>query len=204
MFIEYYRKNSTWLIIAAVLLVVNVAVFFFMTLPNIDAESVGRNRLQQINSKVADIESALNQRQELHDHIVSNKAALETFYSEVLGKRSEKLTSILKERHDISGQFGIVPEYVRYMGEPVQRVPLEKFSMSFPLEGTYESLRFFINTLENSRNFFIIEDIELDSSSGNRQELSMRITVSTFFHGKKVYERDEEARVAARDEEFEL
>ena len=183
-FIEFYRKHTVWLIVGAVLLLANIAALFLLSLPKINAEALNRQRLEQVGQQEADLRRVLEERRDLKQFIEKNREALDTFYSDILGTKASRLTAILKERQDIGNQFGVLPTRVRYSSDQVRDLPIEQFRMAFPLAGTYESLRFFIDTVEHSSNFFIIEDIELDSASQQGDELQMRITVSTFFHGE--------------------
>lgn len=183
-FIEFYRKNAIWLIIGAALLLVNIAVLFLISLPKINAEALNRQRLEQIEQQEAELKQVLTERQGLKQFIENNQQALEKFYTDVLGKKASRLTSILEERQEIGNKFGVLPTRVRYSSEQVRDLPIERFQMTFPLSGTYESLRFFIDMMEHSSNFFIIEDIELDGDVTNSSEQQMRIAISTFFHGE--------------------
>ena len=189
---EIIRKFRLWLIIGAALLLVNLAVFFFLTLPKINAEALNRNRLADVQNIEQDLQKALKERESIYNYILENQRSLQKFYFEKLGRKSEKLTTILKEREEIAGKFGVVPVRVRYSSELIKDRPLERFTMAFPLTGTYESMRFFVDTLEHSENFFIVEDVELESSPNNASAMSMRITVSTFFYGKHSNMMDEE------------
>lgn len=184
-FIEFYRKHAVWLIVGAALLLINVAVLFLLSLPKINAEALNRQRLEQIDQQEAELRQVLEERRTLLQFIEDNRQSLETFYADILGKKATRLTTILKERQEIGNQFGVLPTRVRYSSERVRDLPIERFRMAFPLVGTYESLRFFIDTMEHSSNFFIIEDIELDSASLDTKELQMRITISTYFHGER-------------------
>jgi Tfp pilus assembly protein PilO len=182
-FAEFYRKYSMWIIAGVVVLLANAGVFFLLTLPRLDAEAANRKRLARMLEQKTELSRILDERRDLLTLIEDNRENLQRFYNDVLGTRSQRLIEILAEREEIGGEFGVAPTQVRYETARVQNLPLEKFTMSFPLTGTYESLRFFVDTLEHSDNFFIIQDIELESGRETESELGMRISISTYFHG---------------------
>jgi len=154
-----------------------------VTQPKLDSDAFNRSQMSAIEERHGQLVGILEERRSFLSFIRSNSSALQSFYSETLGTRRERLTTILANREEISNQFGIVPTQVRYDLAGVQGRPLEQFKMSFPLTGSYESLRFFIDTLETSDDFLIINDIELNSREDNEglTNMNMRIQVSTLF-----------------------
>lgn len=171
----------------ALLLLINLAVLIFLTLPKINAEAIARDHITSINKQKTDLERELRTKQSIVKKVNYTLDDLDRLYLEVLGNRSDKITAVLKEREDISKRYGVLPERVRYTNSEIRNLPLEQFSMSFPLEGSYASLRFFLNNIEHSTNFFIVENVELeDEASGSSAEMTMRIVISTFFYNPEL------------------
>ena len=200
MLLDLIKKYKNWLIVAVVLILLNVAALLFLTLPKINSEQINQERVALIEKKNADLQGKLTSREEALEKLEANRNSLEEFYVDTLGTKSDRMTEILAEREKIATKFGVIPVRVRYASANVRNMPLERFTMSFPLSGTYESLRFFIDTLEHSENFYLIEDVELESSSGGPEDLSMRITVSTMFQVRRL---DESGQVIGDNEEDE-
>lgn len=183
MFTQFANKHKLWLIAGIVLLVINLAVLFLVTMPKINYETLNRDSLLQLQKNQVSLNKALETRRELRTFVETRLKDLMTFYEDILGQKEDKLNSILKERQDIANKFGIVPERVSYNETLMRGLPMSEMVMSFPLKGTYGSFRFFIDNIEHSNNFFIIKDIELTGAEEEANgEMSMRITVSTLFH----------------------
>lgn len=190
MILDFVRRNQILVGAIAALLIVNLAVLLFFTLPKLDTEAYNRQRVEAVEKQHNELQRILNERRQFQQLLASNVQALNNFYKNILGRRENRITEILAEREDISGQFGISPTQVRYSFVDEQNMPLERFRMSFPLEGSYESFRFFVNTLENSENFFIIDDIELASQADETEIMNMRIEVTTFFYDPEAGSQD--------------
>jgi len=179
-FAEFLRKFSLLIGIGALLLLINVIVFAFFTLPKINAETISRERLDDSMERQNRLRARLAGLSEDRRALEAASGDLESFFKEVLEGRDRQI-SVIKDRNEIAADFGVQPTRVRYSINSVQNQPLERFMMNFPLQGNYASLRFFINTIERSENFLIIDGIELESGE-LAGELSMRIGVSTYFH----------------------
>lgn len=182
MFNEFYRKYRTAVIVLGALLLVNIAVFVFLTLPKINREADIRTRLENMRVEARSQQARLQEQENRLLAYQSQSQQLLAFYEETLGLRSGRMTQILDERQRIAQGSGVRPENVRYATSFVRDQPLEGFTMSFPLRGSYQALRSFLRTIEQSRQFFIIEGVELESAEAGGAALSMRISVSTYFY----------------------
>ena len=203
MFTQFANKYKIWLIAGIVLLVINLAVLVLVTLPKMNYEAVNRNAMEQLQKNEKTLISALKARRELSGFVENRISQLMQFYGDILGKKEAKLIDVLKERQDIATKFGIIPERVSYSDNLLRGLPMAEMVMSFPLKGTYGSFRFFIDSVEHSKNFFIIKDIELASSEEETSgEMSMRITVSTLFHDERDIEEEDYYSGGDEDEEI--
>ena len=180
MFAEFYRKYSLLIWLGLALLVANVAVFFLLTQPKINAEAIGRERLDEAMQRQTQLRTRLNSLAEDRSALESASDDLAEFYDNTLGPRTRQ-TDLIRERNEIAEDFGVVPTRVSYGNSTDQDQPIERFSMSFSLQGNYASLRYFLNTIERSPSFFIIDSVELEGREDD-QELSMRIASSTYFY----------------------
>ena len=100
-----------------------------------------------------------------------------------------------REIHEIGGRHDIDPNAISYSHPVVtQGGDMVRFGANFPLQGGYEVLRSFIRDIEHSRNFLIIEAIELTKSREGGVILSLNIRVSTLFRDPDLLPRGRRAR----------
>jgi Tfp pilus assembly protein PilO len=179
-FAEFLRKYMLLIGIGALLLLADIIVFAFLALPKINAEAIGLERLTGAMERQTVLRTRLAALADDKRALEDAKGDLQSFYLEHLGDRMRQI-EVIKERNSIAADYGVQPTRVSYSITEVKNQPLERFMMTFPLQGNYASLRFFINTIERSSNFLLIDDVQLESGE-QKSELSMRIAVSTYFY----------------------
>ena len=103
---------------------------------------------------------------------------LETFASE-----SERFAAFIREVRALADRAGLEhPPGYNYPEElPEEDWGLIKRSVVFQVVGTYQQLRTFINLLELSDEFIVLEGVQLSDADAR---LSIGLTISTFFAGR--------------------
>jgi Tfp pilus assembly protein PilO len=80
----------------------------------------------------------------------------------------------------LTRDYGIAQDRVRYETEPLDEGALERFAIIVPLAGGYSNLRKFIQSVESSENFLVIERVAL--GTGKTQDIvELNITLATYF-----------------------
>lgn len=188
MITEFILRYKFWVALGALLLLANVVVFFLFTLPNINAEAAGLRRLEAVHERGTELRQRLASLESRKRFIDNRKSELNDFYQKRLG--TARQTDLVRERLRNEANTNLKPDRVSYPSiEKIKGQPLKNLSMNFSLLGNYMSLREFIFNVENTPDYFlIINSIRMDEkSSGN--ELSMAISVSTYYFS---LEEDEE------------
>lgn len=184
MFTEFFKKHLILVLFGAFLLLANLVVFFFLTLPNINAEVAGRRWLEDEERRGQDLRREMVVPATRKRILDSRKRDLEEeFYSRLLGAQNTGQTDLVRERKRIEDSLGMKPARVSYPPPAeVEDQPLKLLSMIYSLQGNYASLRKYIHSIENSKDYFlIINSIRLDSKKEGG-ELSMDISISTYAH----------------------
>ncbi len=177
------RKESTTIImIVAALFVLNILFFIFFTRPAISSYrflNAGNNptivKLEQKRKDVNELEERLKRIEDSEKHITE-------MYKNVFGTKEQKMIDIQLEVVSIANEFGIDPASVAYENSEMTKEEVERFTISIPLTGTYANLRQFINKIENSKNFLIIDRIFLRAGKEGGITLQLNIQLSTFFN----------------------
>ncbi|HEX9637633.1 MAG TPA: type 4a pilus biogenesis protein PilO [Acidobacteriota bacterium] len=178
-----WQERRRWILPLALLLVINLALIFFWTLPL-------RARIATVESQRARSLNQLEQRREELDQIradirklVRVKDHSRTFYQQVLATKQARMTEMLGELESLAGDFNIPLESVVFSeNEPREGRGLIHFTIKLPLTGDYNSLREFLARVENSSSFFIIDGIRLaESERSAGSNLNLAIELSTYF-----------------------
>ena len=80
----------------------------------------------------------------------------------------------------LAREYGIALDRVRYENEVMDNGALERFAIVVPLTGGYAALRKFIQSVESSENFLVIERVALGSGK-SIDVLELNITLATYF-----------------------
>lgn len=176
----------------------NLGFAFLVNLPRTEQARTIRleqesfqDRLAKRRAKVAGLKSD-------YDRVLGGNQSLQSFFDNVLSTKRQRMIPIQKEIRDIAKRFNINPESISYARQVFEKDGIVKFSAILPLTGPYESLRAFINALERSENFIIIDSVSLADSKEGGVILSLEIAVSTYFFDPDVAPRAAAASAAAR------
>jgi hypothetical protein len=106
---------------------------------------------------------------------------LTSLRDEILATRNQRLVEVHAEIARLCDQFGIDLETVGYEHELLLDEGLDRMGMSVPLEGSYASLRKFLQAAETSDKFLIVERVSLAKGKEGGQKLSLNIHLATYF-----------------------
>lgn len=168
------------------------ALLFFLA--NAGAFSVYRlgyaGQVQSLEEDVEEQERALaqlqgerRQKEGLIGRARLNEQRVRQLYNERFSTRSRRLTSVTDEIKGLAAQAGLSPNQITFPEEVIEQYGLVKRSYVFSVEGTYFELRRFINLLELSDSFLILEGVDLSESSRESEpELRINLQISTLFN----------------------
>lgn len=99
---------------------------------------------------------------------------------DVLSTRQRRMIGVQLEVAKLAREFNIALDRVQYQNEPLDNGALERFAIIVPLAGGYTNLRKFIQSVESSNNFLVIERVELGSGK-TADVVELNITLATYF-----------------------
>ena len=103
---------------------------------------------------------------------------------------------MIREVKELASNSGLQPaESISYPEESIEDYGLTKRSLVFSVQGSYAQLRRFINLLELSETFVVLEQINVSGVSPN---LTVSLRISTLFSGKDRPTTREERRSSRR------
>jgi Tfp pilus assembly protein PilO len=106
---------------------------------------------------------------------------LENLREEVLSTRNQRLVDVTQEVASLCEQFGIDFDTVNFDNELLLDEELDRLTMNVPLEGNYASLRKFLQAVESSDKFLVIERVSLARGKEGGTLLDLSINLATYF-----------------------
>ncbi len=134
-------------------------------------------------------EAEVKAREDASAALDKAKADLESLRKDVLSTRDRRMIDVQLELARLARQFDINLQRVQYDNKKLEEEGLERFAMVVPLTGGYANLRKFLQAVETSDKFLVIEQVALATGHEGGVLLDLNITLATYFD-------DPEARAA--------
>jgi type IV pilus assembly protein PilO len=146
----------------------------------------GRAQLQaaRIERRQAQVEELRSERQRLEEIVnkaTENRERVDRLHREWLTPESQRLTRVIAGVKELAHRAGVEYSSFNYPEEVLEEQGLIKRSLVFSVEGSYLQLRNFINLLEVSDFFLILESVRLTGGEQQGQSVRVSMTISTLF-----------------------
>ena len=196
--IDVRQASRDLLIVFGSVLVANALFYLLLVRPRTEEyrELTSENapRLQALERR----EEGVRQQEEYLDALTLAETDLDRLRKDVLATRDLRMISVQAELARLADQFSINLDQVRYQNEALEDEGLERFAMVVPLEGGYANLRKFIQAVETSDRFLVIERVALAEGAEGGVLLQLNITLATYFDLPGARKERKPARPAGR------
>lgn len=117
------------------------------------------------------------------ERLEGRRDTVEQLYSQTFATEAERLTDVIREAKRLAHQAGLTPRNITYPDTLLEAQGMVEKKIVFPVDGTYDQLRRFINFLELSDEFLTLERVSLNESQGTGATpvLSIQLELSTVF-----------------------
>ena len=164
-----------------VLLLLNVGAWFLLVRPRIlelaQLEKDSLPRLEALRERTRQVEA----REIYLENLDKATEDLTELRGSVLSTAEKRMVNVQMELEELAGRFHIDLDEVEYQPEYMIGEGLERFGMVVPLQGGYANLRHFIQAVESSDKFLVIERVAMDQAKDGGVLLRMNITLATYF-----------------------
>jgi Tfp pilus assembly protein PilO len=170
------KKGFAWL---AVAVLVNVAIYVGATHRLATKQERLASERERLSSELERKQAELETLSLAGSRASRNAQAVRHFWEEVVRDREPGLTEAWDEIDRLANETGVVRGRTGYNRE-VLDVGLEQIRATMPVEGTYFDLVRFINGLERSERFFLVEEVKL--SQHESDETTIRLDCAIAFY----------------------
>ena len=179
--------------VLAAVAVLNLALYLALNLPRMHRESVEERKVETATQGLSELSRRVSLMKDLDGRFEAEKGKVDTFYNNLLGTKENRMIRIQREVRRIAAGLGMDPESISYQPEFLDKVGLVRFIINVPLVGDYRNLRQFINRIENSENFLLIDSVTLGGSKDGGALLDLSIQLTTFFSAPEMKEMQQPA-----------
>ncbi len=166
---------------ALILVVLNLGVLSTYRFLLAGQAQIQAGRVERRQARVAELEAERLVLEETVTDVKRNRELVDRLYEGWLTPESERLTAVIGEVKGLAQAAGVEYSSFSYPDQLLEEEGLVKRSLVFTVEGTYLELRSFINLIEVSDLFLILESIRLTGGSREGPQVRVSMTVSTLF-----------------------
>ncbi len=170
------RKGFLWLL--AVLLV-NGAVFAGVTHRLANKQERLAEELDRLRAELDTRQKDLQTLSKSEALVARNAEAVRRFWNEVVQERAPGLTDAWDEIDRLAGETGVVRGRTGYERDLLD-VGLEQIKATMPVGGDYFDLVRFINRLERSERFFLVEQIVISQRESTETGIELGCSIAFF------------------------
>ena len=194
--ISLLLKNVRFAYIGLILVFLNILVFFFLVLPQNQKISDLQSDYSRQRSRIAAQQNEMKVLSRRLEALQKAKKDLEVIYNQVLTQKKVGVTAIRQELEDLAGSLTVERGGVNYDYRLLPEYGLRHFTLSVPVEGAYRDIRRFINDIERSEYFLILDRVDLSAEQEEGQgsdSLLLNFQLSTYLRDEEIRGKGENA-----------
>ncbi|MDX1382556.1 MAG: hypothetical protein R3190_02875 [Thermoanaerobaculia bacterium] len=135
--------------------------------------------LEAETAALAELGSKRDALAELRRVADRNRAGMTELYQTRFSTQADRLVALLSEVKGLARRAGLEPPRLTYPEEVIDEFGLVRKGIDFQVVGSYGQFRNFLNLLELSDYFLVLETVRLRGSEGSTLAIDLRL--STFF-----------------------
>ncbi len=147
----------------AILILIQIPVYLFWIRPEMDVDNKASQRLEKIQAEVAHRQQVVQVLRTFDFRLNESRKNFQTFASTHLFPSDRAGSQLLHDLEQISLEAGLIRNRVSYRFDDKSLYGLQRIDFSIPVEGSYPSIRRFLNILEKGSHFILIDSIAMES-----------------------------------------
>ncbi len=180
-FVENLKKRRKGLLRLAILLLINALVFAAITYRLANKQELLAAEQDRLSAELAQKSETLERLERAEGRVAENASAATEFWTDTVRTRVPGLTEAWEEIDRLANESNVIKGRTGYDRDLLD-VGLEQIKATMPVEGDYFDLVRFINRLERSDRFFLVEQVRI--AQQETAEATIRLGCSISFYLK--------------------
>ena len=170
------HRGYVWL---AFVLAANALVYGGLTFRLSDKQEGLSSEQQRVSTELNNKKQELARISGDYQVVLNNRETVSRFFDEVVQTRVPGLTEAWDEIDELARQTGVLRGRTSYDRELLE-IGLEQVQARMPVEGNYFDLVRFLNRLERSPRFFLVEEVRIAQRQNDNQDIQLDCSISFF------------------------
>lgn len=138
--------------------------------------------LEELTRRYAETSKDVHRAQDIDRRRPEIRQQCDKFFAEQLRPADGGYSAIVSDLGEIAKEAGLRTSAVSFQQQPVENRGVVQVQVSASVEGDYPSLVRFINGLERSKSFYLMDRLALASSTGGSIKLTLEL--KTYFRSQ--------------------
>lgn len=135
--------------------------------------------LERLRSQHAQLAKDVRHAREIRKRLPAVQGQCDRFFREQLQPTTKGYSAVVADLGGLAGKAGLRTSGVSFRQHVVENRGVVEVGVSAAVEGDYPSLVRFINGLERSKNFYVMESLTLESGTAGTVRLNLQL--KTYF-----------------------
>jgi Tfp pilus assembly protein PilO len=173
-------QRIVYLVLAGMILL-NLPAYFLFVRPEIQADESEKARDDSARLELRKRASAINFLKGMESKMTESHKSYNKFNQDYLFSRDRGSSELLRELDELCAQAGLSRNRSSFKHDEEAQFGMRRVSMTLPVEGSYSSIRKFLNLLESRPKFIIVDSMALDSEREGTGLIRMEMRLITLF-----------------------
>jgi Tfp pilus assembly protein PilO len=173
------RRKSVVRWIVALILAVDFGLLAYNTFRQVPTAAEQKQEENEVGAQLVHIREDVKATQSIRDHLGDVRKQSDDFFRRELRPAAKGYSGIVSDLDGVARDAGLHVSGLNFTPREIADRGVEEIEITGNVEGAYPNLVSFINGLERSESFYVLESLELASATGS--ELRMNIRLRTYF-----------------------
>jgi Tfp pilus assembly protein PilO len=178
------RTQSIVYLVLTALILLNLPVYFLFVRPEIQADEGEKARDDLARLELRKRASVITFLKGMESKMGESHKSYDKFTGDYLFSRDRGSSELLRELDQLCAEAGLSRNRSSFKHDEEAQFGMRRVSMTLPIEGTYTSIRKFLNILESRPKFIIVDSMALDSEREGTGLIRMEMRLVTLFGGQ--------------------
>ena len=166
------------------LIFLNLPIYFLLVRPEIQADQSEKARDDSARLELRKRATVIGFLKGMESKMAESQKSYTKFTQDYLFSRDRGSSELLRELDELCAQAGLSRNRSSFKHDEEAQFGMRRVSMTLPIEGSYASIRTFLNLLESRPKFIIVDSMALDSEREGTGLIRMEMRLVTLFGGQ--------------------
>ncbi|MEW5977021.1 MAG: type 4a pilus biogenesis protein PilO [Acidobacteriota bacterium] len=164
------------------LILLNAPAYWFWVRPEIEAGTQEREEVKAVRLELHKRLTLVTTLKQLEARLEDSRKTYAEFTRDYIFPYGQAASELLRELEGICTEAGLSRNQASYRASSESQFGMQQINITLPIEGSYPNVRKFLNTLENSERFIIIDSVALESEREGSGLIRLDLQLSTLFN----------------------